>query len=124
MNVMEFMREGGFGMWPVLVFGLFAVGAAIRYAWRPAPGRMGFVVGMVLTTMSAVAHATWTDLGAVFRYLESPERAPDAELVRVLMVGLKESTRPGALGGMLITLALLAVSVGLHRAATRPAASK
>jgi len=119
MNPMQFMIEGGFGMWPVLVFGLFALGAAGRYAWRPEKGRLGFVVGMLITTFSAVIHATWTDVGAVFRFLESRDRASDAEFARILMEGLKESTRPGALGGMLITLALLIVSIGLHRAQSR-----
>jgi len=119
MNPMQFMIEGGFGMWPVLVFGLFALGAAGRYAWRPQKGRLGFVAGMLITTLSAVVHATWTDVGSVFHYLESVDRASDAQFSRILMEGLKESTRPGALGGMLITLALLVVSIGLHRAHAR-----
>ena len=91
MNPMDFMIEGGFGMWPVLVFGLFAVGAAGRYAWRPQKGRMGFVVGMVITTLSAVIHATWTDVGAVFRYLESRDRVADADFARILVEGLDEA---------------------------------
>ena len=124
MDPMLFMREGGFGMWPVLVFGLFAIGAAGRYAWKPIKGRLGFVVGMIITTLSAVLHATWTDVGAVFRYLESRDRVPDADFARILVEGLKESTRPGALGGMLITLALLLISIGLHRAQTRTEAAE
>jgi hypothetical protein len=123
MNPMQFMIEGGFGMWPVLVFGLFAIGGAGRYAWQPLARRLPFVGGMILTTASAVLHATWTALGSVFRYLESPERASDADFVRVLVEGLKESTRPGALGGMLITLALLVVCIGLHRARWTDASS-
>lgn len=115
MSPMDFMVEGGVGMWPVLVFGLVTLVASARYAWRPAQGRLGFSVGMIVTTLSATVHTTWIDLGSVFRYLESPERAPDAEIVRILMVGLKESTRPGALGGIFVTLALLLVSIGLQR---------
>ena len=121
MNPMQFMIEGGFGMWPVLVFGLVALGAATRYAWKPERPRLGFVVGMVLTVVSATIHATWTDVGAVFRYLESRDRASDADFWRIFMEGMKESTRPGALAGIFVTLALLAISVGLHRESRREA---
>ena len=32
-----FMAEGGWGMWPTLLFGLVCLGAGIRYAARPGP---------------------------------------------------------------------------------------
>jgi len=116
---MQFMMEGGFGMWPVLVFGLVGLVGAARYAWNPLRSRLPFVAAMAITLVSAAVHATWIGLGAVFHYLESPERAPDADVLRVLFAGLKEITRPGALGGVLLTLVLLVVAIGLHRAGLR-----
>ena len=41
---------------------------------------------------------------------------PDSDVVRVFFAGLKESSRPGALGGLFLTLAALCVAVGLFRA--------
>ena len=31
----EFMREGGWGMWPVMMLGLLALASATRYVLRP-----------------------------------------------------------------------------------------
>jgi hypothetical protein len=72
-----------------------------------------------------VAHATVTDVAAVFHYLEDPVRAPEGQVVRLLVGGLKESTRPAALGGIFLTLVPLIVAVGIYRdsaAAQRTAA--
>jgi hypothetical protein len=115
MGFSMFMREGGWGMWPILLFGLGAVAAAVRYARRPQPAHLAFAAGMLLTVLSATLHATWTAFGAVFGYLQSRQRVPDADFARILVEGLKESTRPGALGGLFVTLVLLVVSVGFYR---------
>ena len=117
----EFMREGGWGMYPVLVIGLVALASATRYAIRPERLCLRFVAVLWLTLLAAVVHATVTDLAAVFRYFEDPVRAPDAEMARTLLLGLKESTRPAALGGIFLTLVPLFVAGGIYRtwAATR-----
>lgn len=111
----EFMREGGWGMWPVLLLGLVALAGATRYAVRPEPPRLRFLALLWLTLLIAVVHATVTDLAAVFRYFEDPVRAPDAQMARTLLVGLKESSRPAALGGIFLTLVPLLAAVGVYR---------
>ncbi|HXU02896.1 MAG TPA: hypothetical protein VN903_18145, partial [Polyangia bacterium] len=100
----DFMREGGWGMYPVLLIGLVTLASATRYAIRPERLCLRFVAVLWLTLLAAVVHATVTDLAAVFRYFEDPARAPEAEMARTLLVGLKESTRPAALGGIFLTL--------------------
>lgn len=115
----EFFVEGGWGMYPTLIFGLSAVGGAIWFALKPEPRRLAFTAGMWLTLVSAIVHATWTDVASVMAYLEDPKKAPDGEIVRTLFTGLKESTRPGAFGGIFLTLTLLIVSVGALRAQKR-----
>lgn len=115
----DFFAEGGWGMYPVLIFGLITVGGAVWFALRPEPRRLAFTGAMWLTLSSAIIHATWTDVAAVLSYLEDPKRAPDGEVVRTLFTGLKESTRPGALGGTFLTLALLIVAIGALRAPKR-----
>jgi hypothetical protein len=111
----EFMREGGWGMWPVLLLGLVALASATRYAIRPERLCLRFVAVLWLTLLTAVAHATVTDLAAVFRYFEDPGRAPDPQVARLLLVGLKESTRPAALGGIFLTLVPLLAAAGVYR---------
>jgi len=111
----EFMREGGWGMWPVMLIGLVALTSASRYAIRPERLGLRFVAVLWLTLLAAVIHATVTDLAAVFRYFEDPVRAPSSEMARTLLIGLKESTRPAALGGIFLTLVPLLAAVGVYR---------
>ena len=109
------MKEGGWGMWPVMLLGLVALASATRYAIRPERLCLRFVAVLWVTLVVAVVHATVTDLAAVFRYFEDPARAPDSEIARTLLVGLKESTRPAALGGIFLTLVPLLAAVGVYR---------
>lgn len=113
----DFMKEGGWGMWPVLLLGLAVIAGALRYAARPRASWLHFVAALWLTLLVVTVHAVITDLAAVFRYLEDVERAPDPHFARILVTGLKESTRPAALGGIFLTLAPLLVAVGFYRGA-------
>lgn len=111
----DFMHEGGWGMWPVLLLGLVALASATRYAIRPERLCLRFVAVLWVTLVAAVVHATVTDLAAVFRYFEDPARAPDSQIARLLLIGLKESSRPAALGGIFLTLVPLLAAVGVYR---------
>ena len=111
----EFMREGGWGMWPVLMLGLVALASATRYAIRPERLCLRFVAVLWVTLLAAVVHATVTDVAAVFRYFEDPARAPDRQIARLLFTGLKESSRPAALGGIFLTLMPLLAAAGVYR---------
>jgi hypothetical protein len=102
-------------MWPVLLLGLVTLASAIRYAVRPEPFCLRFIAALWLTLLVAVVHATVTDLAAVFRYFEDPARAPDSQVTRLLLTGLKESTRPAALGGIFLTLVPLVGAAGIYR---------
>jgi hypothetical protein len=113
--MMEFFREGGWGMWPILIFGAVTVGAAVRFMQKPETGLLRFVAAMALTTLITTIHATWTCLAAVASFVEDPNRVADAEMTRTFFAGFKESTRPGTLGGLLLTLACLLVAIGMLR---------
>ena len=120
----EFMREGGWGMWPILLLGLAALASAVRYAARPERQSLRFAAALWVTLVVAVVHASITDLAAVFGYFQDPGRAPDPQIPRTLLIGLKESTRPAVLGGIFLTLAPLLAAVGLYReGASRPASA-
>jgi hypothetical protein len=112
----EFMKEGGWGMIPVLLFGLVGLGAAARFAYRPAPRWLAFAGAMWLTVLAAVGHAIITNLTSVFMFLGGPPENLEGQSTRVLFIGLKESLRPGVMGGLFLTLTLLALSIGAFRA--------
>jgi hypothetical protein len=114
--MMQMWIEGGWGMFPVLVFGLVTLYASGRYAVDGEPVRLRFVAAMSVLLLASMVHSMLTNVAAVFSFLQDPERAPDAELSRILFTGLMESTRPGALGGALLVLALVLVAVGVYRA--------
>ena len=120
-NMIEFFMEGGWGMWPVLVFGMVTLGAAGRFMRKPDTAQLKFVAAMALTTAVMTLHATWMDVSMVFKALSDPQRVPDAELTRTLFVGLMESTRPGSLSGTLLTLASMLVAIGFLRAQKKAA---
>ena len=111
----EFMREGGWGMYPILLLGIVTLASATRYAIRPERLCLRFLAVLWVTLLVAVVHATVTDVAAVFRYLEDPARAPDGQMARLLVAGLKESSRPAALGGIFLTLVPLLAAAGIYR---------
>lgn len=116
-SLVQFMLEGGFGMWTVLAAGSAALGAAGRYAAAPDRGKLAFTAALSMTTVVATIAGVWTNVGAVMSFLEDPARVPDAEVSRVLFQGLKEAGRPGTLAGLLLTLVAIVVSVGVRRSA-------
>jgi hypothetical protein len=122
-SFVEFMREGGWGMWPVLILGLVGLATSVRYAVRPERYCLRFIAVLWVTLVVAVTHATVTDVAAVFAYLEDPARAPDGQMARLLVTGLKESSRPAALGGIFLTLIPLLAAAGIYREAGRVSVS-
>ncbi|MFS8068951.1 MAG: hypothetical protein ACMG6S_21530, partial [Byssovorax sp.] len=113
--MMNFFKEGGWAMWPILILSLVTVGASARFASRPDRRQIGFLVSMALATVVSVFHATWVDIGSVLGVLADETRVSDAMMPRVLAEGLKECTRPGALGAGFLTLAAILVAVGMLR---------
>ena len=123
MTMGGFFMEGGWGMYPVLVLSVILVVSAARYAIDGEPARLRFVSALSLALVASIATALTANVSAVFYYLESPERVPDAEYLRILAMGLKESSRPAMLGLPLLGLALIAVSIGVYRTGRRELAA-
>jgi len=113
--MVDFFREGGWGMWVILFLGLALLGAAGRFAARPSRRQVAPIGAMALATVISSVHATLTDIGAVFAVLSDDKRFPDAMVTRVLFEGLKECTRPGAFAGAVLTVAAVLFAVGLLR---------
>jgi hypothetical protein len=114
--LLTLIRNGGIPMLFILVFGLIALGTAMRYAARPGPVHLAFSRAMALATFHATLVGFCADLGAVFTKGPRIAAAEHADLSRVLIQGLAESTSPGIMGFTLLALTSLFVAVGRLRA--------
>ncbi len=117
--MIEFFKEGGWGMWPVLVLGLVMVGSAGRYVMDREPVRLRFVKATSFALLTAIALATLTDVAQVLWYISDEARAPADQRIAIFIEGMKECTRPGALGLGLLELALVLVAIGVYRGGRR-----
>jgi hypothetical protein len=109
--MVEHFRDGGWGMFQVLIFGLILLGAAIKYAVTPekrlvpllmglgiltmASGGLGFVTGLI-TTAGAIAN--------------NPDFHDRPGLITI--VGFGESLNNLAFALIFVTLASVAACIG------------
>jgi hypothetical protein len=114
--MMNFFLEGGFGMFPVLAVGLVVLYASIRYLVDGEPVRLRFILALVLAQMALVIQASVADVAAV---LKNAIHAEPQVFPRLLVAGLKESTRPALLGFGLLSLSLILVAIGVYRVGQR-----
>jgi hypothetical protein len=110
---MWFFLAGGFPMIFVLVFGLVAVAAAGRFAWKPEIGRLGHIAALCVSLGFASLAGVCTDLIAVSRHVPEMD-LEDGQLGLVMLVGLGESLSPAVLGFSLIAIVALVSAVGLR----------
>ena len=106
-------QDGGWGMWPILVFGLLAIVSAARFAWRGEHRLAGFIRWMAMTTVTSSLLAFSADMHAVFNYLIH-EAAPDDRL-KILLEGMREASNSLSFGLILLTLTCLLVAIGYRR---------
>jgi len=115
----ENWQDGGWGMWPILVFGLLAVIAAARFAWRGEHDLTAFVRWMLATTASSALLGFSSGMHAVFNYVRRPEAGEVVNgadwRIRALFEGTKEASNCISLGMILITLTCLLLAIGCRR---------
>jgi uncharacterized membrane protein len=108
----NFYVEGGWGMYPVTVFGFLLVVASALYAFRPERrfARLSLVLGLL--TVAAGALGTVTGLCNTFLYLQKVEHA---EQLGIMALGMQESLHNVILALVLVILAGIAACVGVLR---------
>lgn len=114
--MLEFMREGGWGMWAVL---LVAVGSAVAAVSRRNEG------GARTAAAGAIAAVAFGLLGfatGLYNVLRAVGAAPAAEKTEWLVVGLGEAIHNVALSGI-AALLLVGVAAAVARAGERPASA-
>jgi hypothetical protein len=123
-DLWEGWQDGGWGMWPILVFGALTLVGAARFAWRGEHALTGFVRWMALTTASSSVLgflAGWRKVMYVaagnhprFPIPNETAEIPDFR-VRILLEGGKEASGCLIFGLILLTLACLLLAIGYRR---------
>ncbi len=123
-SLVEFMREGGWGMWPTLILGVAALGTSVGYAAKPVRRWLSRAAALAIACLVAMSIALMSNVDAVLRFVADPANVPDAQVHETLRAGLLEASRPGMLGAVLLLPIGFALVVGLLRreqGAPRPA---
>jgi len=114
--MMTLMIEGGFPMWFLLLFGLLALGAAVRFAHRPQPRFLRLAMALGMATLWATLTGTFAALAAVGKHAPVYQREhPGTTLSEVLLLGVAESMSAGILGFTLLALTALCLAAGFYR---------
>ena len=113
----QFFREGGFGMFPTALFGLFCFALAVLHALRP-DRRLGAVALLLgAATFGSGLLGLSLGLSATTRYILNVE--PDKQLM-TLAVGTAESLNNLILAMLICLPSLLVGAAGAFRASRRP----
>jgi hypothetical protein len=111
----DFLREGGWPMWPVLALGGSALVLSLRYAAFPQRSLRSLVIGLLVA--SVVMGVLGTILG-LQRSIEGCRELPP-NMGLLFLVGLKESLQCTA-GALVLALpTALALGAGSHRTGRR-----
>ncbi len=110
----QFMLEGGYAMWVILLFGLLCLALAVRFAVKPAERTLNMLRPLSLATLFATLSGLAAGLGATTKHVaEDPTFSQDPG--RYVMIGIGESLANAILGFTLLFLAWLVVAVGMRR---------
>ncbi|MEM9694237.1 MAG: hypothetical protein AAGA56_16930 [Myxococcota bacterium] len=101
----EFIVEAGWGIYPVVAFGVAAVIVSLRTILRPDPKGRITAAWLIGLTLVAGAFGTVTGLQASARYIDA---TPDKWL---FVVGLRESLNNMVAALLLIVVAMLGLFV-------------
>jgi hypothetical protein len=116
--MMDFLREGGFGMFLLLAFGALGLWAAGAFAYKPDPRRVEVIKALEKVLIFSTLLAIATDFSAVFHKVPGREdwaHSPDMPLM--VMTGLGESMAPAILGLAILTVMWLLLTLGFRRLA-------
>ena len=114
--MIDFFRAGGFSMVFVLLFGLLALAAAVRFALWPDVRLSDMLRALTVATLFSVGSGLFSDIAAVCTKVpRNPDWAKGPDLPLIVMTGIGESMAPGVLGCSLLAIAWLIAAVGHRR---------
>ena len=118
--MLEFFLAGGVPMFGVLVCGVAALVAAIRFAMSPDKRKVAAVVALSVASTSSSLLGFAADVSTTFRAVsQNPEWQKPELMPIILLQGIHESFSPVILGFALLTVIWLVMAVGFRRLAPR-----
>lgn len=109
--MLEFIRDAGYGIFPVLVFGAVALVVSIRYTVRPERRFLPLIIGFAIATLIAGTIGTITGMQTTFDYLAQSHSANPV----ILLEGLKESLNNIVAACLIVTLVAIVTTIGAYR---------
>lgn len=106
-------QEGGWMMWFIFLFGLLALSAAGRFAWRGEHQLLGFVRWMGATTLVSGVFGFVIGMTMVLRYVVY--QAKPGERALVLAEGTKEAVNNLSAALLFAVLICLLLAIGHRR---------
>jgi hypothetical protein len=119
----NFMREGGIGMWFILLFGAITFVTAVLFARRPAPARLRTLGALTLTTLLSSLTAFTAGLAKSFGSLTRIPPAMHDSWYFYAAKGFSESCANLIFGFTLLTLSWMVIAIGLRRLAAAEGAA-
>ena len=116
MSMMDQFREGGWGMFPTMVFGVLMLGIAVKYAVTPDRRFMPLLTGLGVLTMASGGLGFVTGLITTCHAIGGG-RFGDGQDGRITLVGFGESLSNIAFALVFVVLAAIAASWGAYRLA-------
>ncbi len=113
---MWLMTAGGAPSFVIVFFGLVALASAARFAWRPEPGRVGYLLALSAAVLfSSVAGVAAALASVAVHVAGNDEWAKSPDMPLIVLMGFGESMAPAILGFSLLSVIALVSSVGLRR---------
>lgn len=111
--MIEFFRDAGWGIYPVLFFGLFSLAFSARHSVAPHTGMLPLVIGTGIATLLCGMLGTVTGLQVSVQYVS--EVAADQRWL--FLVGLREALNNMVAALVICALSTMMATAGSHRAA-------
>mgnify|MGYP001615974188 CR=1 FL=1 len=113
----EMMRNGGYPMWIILVFGAGTLLSSALFAHKPDLHRLRAIGAMGLATLMAIFGGTASALAAVCMNVAHNESLHGTAMPLVILQGLGEALANPILGFNLLAMSAFVVAFGLRRIA-------
>lgn len=116
--MLEFIRDAGYGIFPVMVCGAIAILVALRYATRPERRFVPLVIGFSITTLIMGAIGAIIGLQTTIHALAMAGNPNPL----VLLEGVKESLNNFVAACLIVALVAVVTTIGSYRRAVEEAA--